>query len=268
MARTFAASGSIDKRCTATSKTVFLSILGQASGCFSCSVLHRSCSQEVLGGYLYALPHNLLEHVSCRSLVPAAPFPRGGKRRWWLEDSVSHWLSLPGAWAAPQRPAGRYKFSGAQEAGPGPTLAATAWAMSITEDQQWSQRGRASMGLGSRGGWLEIGPFVWEGPQRRTEVGAGPQTAPALAVGRVVRVQIGDGLFIAHHSQQVPGGVAYGPAPGTVVCSRASHVGPHPVICFSAHLPVIRHAQPDASIRVCPRTQAPLLAPGHNSMWA
>lgn len=46
VARTFAASGSIDKRCTATSKTVFLSILEQASGCFSCGVLHRSCSQE------------------------------------------------------------------------------------------------------------------------------------------------------------------------------------------------------------------------------
>lgn len=78
---------------------------------------------------------------------------------------MSHWLSLPGAWAFPQRPTGHYKFSEAQEAGPGPTLMTTAWAMSITEDQQRSQRGRASMGLGSRGGWLESGPSVWEGPQ-------------------------------------------------------------------------------------------------------
>lgn len=87
-------------------------------------------------------------------------------------------------------------------------------------------------------------------------------------------MQIGDGLFhrtsqSADHSQQVPGRVAYGPAPG--------HCGllPGPVtwaltqwsvsvlISLSSGMP--NHS---ASIQVCPRTQAPLLAPGHNSMWA
>lgn len=80
-----------------------------------------AAARRVLGGYLYALPpHNLLEHVSCGSLVLQPHFLGVGRGRWWLEDSVSHWLSLPGAWAAPQRPTGRYKFSEAQEAGPEP----------------------------------------------------------------------------------------------------------------------------------------------------
>lgn len=46
VARTSAVSGSSDKRCTPTRETVFLSILEQASGCFLCGVLYRSCSQE------------------------------------------------------------------------------------------------------------------------------------------------------------------------------------------------------------------------------
>lgn len=81
VARTSAASGSSDKRCTPTSETVFLSILEQASGCFPCGVLYRSCSQEGPWRAPACPSHTtLLEPVSCGSLVPAALFPVGGQR--------------------------------------------------------------------------------------------------------------------------------------------------------------------------------------------
>lgn len=89
-------------------------------------------------------------------------------------------------------------------------------------------------------------------------------------------MQIGDGLF--HRTSQ-----SAGPRQGGLrACPRQGpwvpgHCGllPGPVtwaltqwsvsvlISLSSGMP--NHS---ASIQVCPRTQAPLLAPGHNSMWA
>lgn len=70
-------------------------------------------------------PHNLLEHVSCGSLVPAAPFPRGGKREVVAEDSVSHWAVPARSLGCSSETHGSYKFSEAQGSWPWPTLMTT-----------------------------------------------------------------------------------------------------------------------------------------------
>lgn len=85
----------------------------------------------------------------------------------------------------------------------------------------------------------------------RTEVGRDHRWPWAWPWAEGMRMQIEDSLL--HRTLQSAGLRQGGPwtcphrASGPRAlwsAPRANHVGPYPVVCFSAHLPVIRHAQP------------------------